>query len=443
MLDQIDKEEHRGFAQYSGSPGTPQKLFHPRLGDLSAHNAFIMNGRDKAKFKYTETTPLYIHLSVTGRCNANCNGCINTAFNTAAIGNHERKNVPFKDTDPERDARGIANLIKKNPGETVTVCLYGGEPLLALDKLQTLIQTINKNKLPNPIRYMLYTNGDLLEKASISHPEMMRSIWLYSVSIDGTREQHERIRNGTNLRRIHEGLTAIKKIRQGQVLMWSTLREDQSLLDCFHEFTYLFDRGLVSQFFWHWVESGEPFQNLTAYADSYVNDLHYILDIYVEKLKKGILLPITHINDLVLYLLSGKKRTSTACGVELARNYDIVDGRIHSCADMPAQYAIGTIDADGSPHLTPQDFSWLTNYKNDLGCRKCGVHSYCGGRCPVQAFTGSIERLLQYCQLMRLHVSTVHDYLDEIVTALKKHRLTPQYIYNHSAYYVQFTDGTP
>jgi radical SAM protein with 4Fe4S-binding SPASM domain len=321
--------------------------------------------------------------------------------------------------------------------------LYGGEPLLASDKMQTLIENIDKADLPNNVRYMLYTNGELLEKATRAHPEMMRSIWLYSVSIDGTRLQHERIRRGTNLARIHSGLAAIKNIRQGQVLMWSTLREDQSLDDCFNEFTYLHDRGLVDQFFWHWVESGDPFVALSKYAADYEKDLRHIMDIYVAKLNAGILLPITHINELVLYLLAGKKRKSTACGVELARNYDILDGRIHSCADLPAQYAIGTIAADGTPSITEQDLSWLTNYKNDLGCKKCGVHAYCGGRCPVQAVTGSIERLRQYCQLMRLHVGTVNDYMDEITSALESQAITPQYIYDHSAFYVQFTDGTP
>jgi radical SAM protein with 4Fe4S-binding SPASM domain len=443
MFDPKDIRIHRFIERQPASSLPSQKIQHPVLGDLSKHNSFIMRGRDHGKNRYTELTPLYIHLSVTGRCQASCQGCINTAFNTIGSDSGSRGNAPFNDTDPVRDASCIANLIRENPEEPVTICLYGGEPLLARDKMQTLIENINQHKLPNIIRYMLYTNGELLEKATESHPEMMRNIWLYSVSIDGTAEQHERIRRGTNLKRIHEGLAAIKKIRRGQVLMWSTLREQQSLIDCFTEFTHLFDLGLVDQFFWHWVESGEPFQNLAGYAASYEKDLRQIMAVYTTKLKKGTLLPITHINELVLYLLSGKRRKSTACGVELARNYDIVDGLIHSCADLPPQYAIGSIAADGSLDLTSQDLSWLTHYKQDLGCSKCGVHSYCGGRCPVQAATGSFERLFHYCQLMRLHVSTVSDYLDEIVAALEKHNLTSQYIYDHSAYYVQFTDGTP
>jgi uncharacterized protein len=440
MFESNDIPFYRSSDQLPES-GKPQIIHHDRLGDLSNHNAFIMRGRDKVKFKYTETFPLYIHLSITGRCQARCQGCINIAFNTAANGS--RNNTLFQETDPVRDARCIVNLIKKNTNEAATICLYGGEPLLASDKMQALIENIEQADLPNIVRYMLYTNGELLEKSSRSYPEMMRSIWLYSVSIDGTRSQHERIRRGTSLARIHAGLSAIKNIRQGQVLMWSTLREDQSLLDCFDEFSYLHERGLVDQFFWHWVESNAPFEALSQYAARYEKDLQHIMDRYIVKLNEGILLPITHINELVLYLLAGKKRKSTACGVELARNYDIVDGKIHSCADLPEQYSIGTIAADGTPNISSQDLSWLTHYKIDLQCKKCGVHGYCGGRCPVQAVTGSIERLRQYCQLMRLHVSIVYDYLDEIASALESHSITPQDIYDHSAFYVQFTDGTP
>ena len=441
MLESNDIPDYRSPDQ-SAETNKPQIIIHDRLGDLSSHNAFIIRGRDRLRFSYTETAPLYIHLSVTGRCQARCQGCINIAFNNYA-NEGSRITAPFKDMDPIRDARCIVNLIRESANETVTVCLYGGEPLLVCDKIETLIENITKANLPNNIRYMLYTNGELLEKAVLSHPAMMASIWLYSVSIDGTREQHEKIRRGTNLARIHAGLDAIKKIRQGQVLMWSTLREDQSLLDCFNEFIFLHDRGMVDQFFWHWVESGSPFVQLSSYANTYEKDLQNIMDKYVANLKSGILLPITHINELVLYLLSGKKRRSTACGVELTSNYDILDGKIHSCADLPLQYSIGTVADDGTPNITGQDLSWLTDYKNNLGCIKCGVHGYCGGRCPVQAVTGSLERLKQYCQLMRLHVFTVDDYLDEIAAALETHGITPQQIYDQSAFFVQFTDGTP
>ena len=419
-----------------------QAVIHDRLGNLCAPSAFVIRGLDREKFQYTESQPLYIHLSVTGRCQANCRGCINVAFNTLDQGARKAR-TSFNDTDPARDARCIINLIKDSPKETVTICLYGGEPLLAPEKIRALMDNITSGRPDGDIRYMLYTNGELLAESAANHPELIEKIWLFSVSIDGTREQHESIRRGTHLDRIHEGLRAIRHRRDGQVLMWSTLREEQSLLDCFDEFRLLHEEGLADQFFWHWVESGDPFGNLEKYARQYEADLRVIMAAYVDNLQAGSLLPITHINEQVLYLLSGRRRNSTACGVELARNYDIVGGRIHSCADLPLQYAIGTIAEDGTPRITPTDLSWLTEYKNDLGCRKCGIHNYCGGRCPVQAVTGSAARLRQDCQLMRLHVSTVNDHINEIAAALGKHRITAQNIYDQSAYYVQFTDGTP
>ncbi len=421
-----------------------QIILHDELGDLSAADAFIMPGNRGDRFRYTETPPISIHLSITGRCQARCEGCINTAFSGAAGAVRNSKNkVLFEDTDPVRDARCIATLVRESVDETATICLYGGEPLLAPDKIAALMDTIKKENLPRSARYMLYTNGDLLAETCRTHPEIVQEIWLFSVSIDGTRTQHERIRKGTDLARIHEGLAAIKKMRQGRVLIWSTLREEQSLLDCFNEFLFLYEKGLADQFFWHWVESKNPFAALASYGTRYERDLRHIMEVYVDKLQNGSLLPITHINELVLYLLAGTVRKSTACGVELARNYDIVGGRIHSCADLPEQYAIGTIGADGTPDLKGSDLSWLTGYKKDLQCKICGVHPYCGGRCPVQAVTGSVERLRQYCQLMRLHVSVVHDYIDDIAAALEAHSISAQYVYDHSAAYVHYTDGTP
>ena len=207
--------------------------------------------------------------------------------------------------------------------------MYGGEPFLAKDKIHTLIENITHAGMLNYIRYMLYTNGELLNKSVTIHPELLKKIRLYSVSIDGTREQHERIRQGTHLEQIHEGLAVLRDIRQGQVLMWSALREEQSLLDCFDEFMYFYNRDYVDQFFWHWVETGNPFTGLAFYTAQYEKDLQEIMGVYVAKLKTGVLLPISHINDLILYLLSCKQRHSTACGVELTRNYDIADGRIH------------------------------------------------------------------------------------------------------------------
>jgi uncharacterized protein len=421
---------------------TFRDLQHPRYGNLARHQAVNMRSGYNDRDSISLNEPPYIHLSITGRCYARCKGCVNAAITSSYPGDR-RDIIPIADTDPERDTTCIAHLLHDMAVGPVVICLYGGEPLLQIGKIADIHFLLAQKKLPHQIRYMLYTNGDLLQKAVADIPEIMADIWLYTVSIDGRLEQHNRVRLGTDLTKIHQGLASLRPIRRGTVVMWSTLREEQSLRDCYEEFLLLHDEQLADQFYFHWVETSEPFSDLQAYGERYGNDLRRILEDYVAKLWTGKIMPIVHLNELIVYLLTGQERGSSACGVELTGNYDLIDGKIHSCADLPPELAIGSIDAAGRPHLNHHDLSMLVRYKDELGCSACGVHAYCGGRCPVQAYSGGGTRMLQYCQLMRLHVATVKEYLDPITAAMQKHGLSAQDLYDRSGFYAQFTDVTP
>jgi len=220
------------------------------------------------------------------------------------------------------------------------------------------------------------------------------------------------------------------------VLFWSTLREEQSLLSCFEQFLELRGEGLVDYFFWHWAEKREPFVDFPAYVDRYGRELERLVDRYVDELSHGHLLPIVHLNELLLYLILGKERGHTACAVELAENFDIIDGQVYCCADLPP--ALGRIGVDDE-----KDLHRLVAYKDRLGCERCGVHPYCGGRCPVQALTSSELRTRQYCQLMRLHVGIVQERIAEIAGILERRGIGPQQLYDRSAFLARYTDVVP
>lgn len=411
---------------------------HEHFGDLLRPDAITLP-EPLFPIDFEERNPYYFHLSVTSKCNARCSGCINSCLTY-----HDSQDLLFSDTDPERDAKAIHAMINDAAAKEAVICLYGGEPLLVPEKITAFIQTLDRlHDNASPLRYMLYTNGQLLSRAIDRIPLTLQNIWLYSVSIDGSHAQHDRIRLGTDLASIEQNLQQLASIRRGTVLMWSTLREDQSLFDCYRQFKNLHAKGLADQFFWHWVETPEPFADLGAYMEGYQKDLQRIMEDYLAALKKGEILPITHINELVIYLLTGKDRGSSACGVELAKNYDILGGEVHCCADLPPEWAIGHIDGEGVPHLEKRDLSPLIAYKDDLGCYSCAIHRYCSGRCPVQALTSQEERLLQYCQLIRLHVGIVQGYLADIAKNIKAGSIPLQALYEKSAFFNQFTDITP
>ena len=416
-------------------------MVHPRFGDLLRPDAIYMDAVDLQRNEcFKEDEDIIIHLTVTGRCYARCEGCINSAI-TFASNEPRNSTLAHLESDPERDAAIIIQLARHHPDCKVTLAFYGGEPFLSADKMEELRLILSKSEVKHRVRYMVYTNGELLVQALSRYPTLMSTMWLYSISIDGDEEQHRQVRPGTSLPLIISNLRKLRSDYQGNVLFWSTIREQQSLLNWFNEFLRLYQEGLVNHFFWHWVDTREPFQDFPAYADRYGQELGEVLEKYVGRLLQGEVLPIAHLNELILYLITGKERGHTACGVELARNYDIMGSRVYACADLPPSLG-GFVEVDASDIAEP-DFGHLVEYKNWLGCSECGVRPYCGGRCPVQALCGSPERTLQICQLMRLHVGIVKERIGDISTALTRNGISLQDIYARSAYIARYTDVVP
>jgi len=420
-----------------------KKIIHPFLGDLSRFDAVKMS---KDPFlpdeNYLEDESILMHLTVTGRCYAQCIGCINSAI-TMRCDSPRNTLETFQETEPERDTKIIEFLAKRHPDKPITVCFYGGEPFLALDKMQKVWKILKAYDEEKKFRFLVYTNGELLIDALRLYPEFMKDIWVFSVSIDGREEQHNRVRRGTRLSKIIENLKTLSSSYEGNILFWSTLRESQSLYDCFGEFIDLYKKKLVNHFFWHWAEDRKPLLDFSSYALRYGQELGQIMSVYVEEISKGKLLPITHINELILYFLTGKERGHSACGVEVSKNYDIVSGEVYPCADLPSILSIGRLNETGHLELRDFDLISLVQYKSRLGCYRCGVHAYCGGRCPVQVIAGSWQRTLQYCQLMRLHVGIVQERLDDIIDGIRKNRISLQDIYNRSAFLAKYTDVVP
>jgi radical SAM protein with 4Fe4S-binding SPASM domain len=397
---------------------------------------------------YQEIEEVMIHYTVTDRCTFNCRGCINAL--TADSNHGDRVGFILRErTDGhlERDARAIAQLIHESGKDTAVIVYYGGEPMLRLDRMdrfrERLAGLLGK---PYALRYMVVTSGHYLEKAIRRYPDLAAGMWLTAVSIDGTAEQHEAVRRGTSLHTIRRQLASLNKVRRGEVLVWSTIRPGMSLRDCFSSYMYLRERGQAEHFFWHWDEARGTIPDLEAQLTRYCEDLQFIMDHYIAHLRRRDMLSVIHINELILYLLTRKRRGSTACGVERMTNFDIIgDGKIHACADLPETMNIGTISESGGIAFhagAREQLNQLVSYKDQLGCSSCGVEPYCGGRCPVQTHTGGIERARQYCYMIRGHVRTVKGHVGKIVDIMIQQGITLQELYR-SAHYCRFTDVTP
>lgn len=395
-----------------------------------------------------EANEIMIHYSVTQSCPFNCVGCINPL--TAGRRDVDRSTfVPLSAAkyNLERDIKGIARLIQQSGKAEAVIVFYGGEPMLRLDRMNQVYEQLGgMTEGVVLIRYAVVTSGHYLETCIKRYPELSSNLWLTALSIDGTEEQHNAMRRGTSLTMIRRQLASLNQVREGEVLIWSTMRPGMSLLDCFESYMYFRERGHAEHFFWHWDEAEGVIPDLPGYLEKYRQDLDKIMSAYLDHLRCGDLLSIIHVNELILYLLTQKRRGSTACAVEKMANFDIIgDGKVHGCADLPETMSIGSIEETGEITFVADAKERLTRlvvYKKDLGCEVCGVEPYCGGRCPVQTHTGGIDRARQYCFMMREHVRTVKKYAGQIVGLMRDQGITLADIYR-SARYARYTDVTP
>jgi len=397
---------------------------------------------------YEEADEIMIHYTVTEECPFNCRGCINAL--TAGKGNSGRSGFfpeGKKGQDLERDLLGIGRLIKESGKKTAVIVYYGGEPMLRMDSMKHFYDTLPRILGDSvSLKHMVITSGHFLERAIRKTPELISGMWLTALSIDGNEEQHNAMRRGTSLREIRRQVQALNRVRQGEVLIWATLRPGMSLWDCFESFMHFRKRGEAEHFFWHSDEGDGMIHDLSGYLENYRRDLEKILEVYVQRLRQGDFLSLIHVSDLLLYLFTRKRRGTTACGVERMENFDIIgDGKVHACADLPEVMSIGRISESGEIVFEAdamERVAKIVSYKTDLGCSACGVEPYCGGRCPVQANTGGIGRARQYCFMMREYVRTVKQHAAPIAKLMVEKGMTLQDLYR-SAHLTKFADVTP
>lgn len=397
---------------------------------------------------YEEADEIMIHYTVTQECPFNCRGCINAL--TAGKGNSGRSGFLTegqKGQDLERDLLGIGRLIQESGKKTAVIVYYGGEPMLRIDSMNHFYATLPRILGDSmSLKHMVITSGHFLERAIQKTPELISRMWLTALSIDGNEEQHNAVRRGTSLREIRRQVEALNRVRQGDVLIWATLRPGMSLWDCFESFMYFEERREAEHFFWHSDEGDGMIPELSGYLERYCRDLEKIMGVYIEHLRKGKLLSLIHVNDLLLYLFTRKRRGTTACAVERMENFDIIgDGKVHACADLPEEMSIGRILESGEIVLESdamERVAKIVSYKTDLGCSACGVEPYCGGRCPVQANTGGIGRARQYCFMMREYVRTVKQHAPQIAELMVEKGIALQDLYR-SAHLTKFADVTP
>lgn len=151
--------------------------------DFFVRNYILLKKLIKERKKNTKT--LNIILSITQSCNLRCSYCSQ---------NNAKDNMVISFEVLDNTIEYIKNRVKKQKYEFLSICFFGGEPLLAKDKILYFKEKVENIFCTENIIYSIITNGTLLDNEFLSHFEKI------SVKVTlSEKDSHDKYRIFNNL----------------------------------------------------------------------------------------------------------------------------------------------------------------------------------------------------------------------------------------------------
>ncbi|MBN1540401.1 MAG: TIGR04084 family radical SAM/SPASM domain-containing protein [Candidatus Thermoplasmatota archaeon] len=291
------------------------------------------------------------HVITTERCNLNCKYCGGT------------RELPGLPQDIEYDIEDLVSFIEKDP--EAVIGFYGGEPLLALDRLEKIIDRVPAKA------FTLQTNGLFLHNLKDHYLHRLHSILM---SIDGPRSVTDVSRGEGVHDRVMENLSLIRsKGYRGDIIARMAFSDHG---DIHRDVTYLlqhFDHvHWQLDVFWTDLDTRG---DVKAWLDRYDEGISRLVSDFGQALEEGKVQGIVPFTPVLKTLLTGEP-TQIRCGSGIDSFAIMTSGSIEACPIAPELlYSnVGNIKVS-----TPEQI----RNSQPVGppCTECDIFRVCGGRC--------------------------------------------------------------
>jgi uncharacterized protein len=305
-----------------------------------------------------------ITLSITEQCNLRCKYCV---FSSKCEGFRIHSS---RDMDVEIAKKAI-NLLLKSEEKQLSIGLYGGEPLLKFDLIESLIEFTDKNRKKDQLfKYRVTSNGTLLFPEVIEL--LVKNKVKLSISLDGPREIHDRHRLFPNNNGSFDVITKnLKYIKKKYPDYFATINfivvivppYDYDRLEAF----FSENNGLFTPTNSLTITEIEREKNafFNEHQQLYYNELResdlkikFIISLF-DKLKNKNFVPNLFQSAYIKFIFDNFKkninnsklpRRPRFCKPGLSKLFVDADGKFHICENIPSSLEIGDIEngIDGS-----------------------------------------------------------------------------------------------
>ncbi|MBI4651935.1 4Fe-4S cluster-binding domain-containing protein [Candidatus Desantisbacteria bacterium] len=344
------------------------------------------------------------YIYITKNCNLSCQYCCgkniiqNTKTNSIVTGQKSLSNtIKYIISD------SIKNMHKDN-----TIVFYGGEPLLNQgDIIKVIKNTYDKNNF----RYLLYTNGLLLNNID---PFLLKHIDYLFVSIDGEESIHNNNRGQNTYEKIINNLNSIKSSFNGETVARLTITKeskvDQAVLSLINYFDNIF---------WQIVSSGNLI-NSEIFLNNYTHGISNLLNYWISNINNGIVKNLIPFQSIMTSILCDVQHRHLRCGCGSTLRVIDIEGNIHLCDEIMCDKKIKTEKYLINDNFNPE--YWITEKLNQ-DCENCEIKYLCGGRCLHTMLSRPQEEFRFYCKLTNDTINQLRNVVPIAKEALIKNKI--------------------
>jgi putative peptide-modifying radical SAM enzyme len=290
--------------------------------------------------------------------------------------------------------------------EEAVLIFYGGEPLLEID---TIIQIINTIDVP----FRIQTNGLLLDRLPVSSLIKIDKIL---VSLDGDQQRTDFNRGKGTFDRVMKNVNLIRsRGYAGEIIARMTIAQDIPRI--FDQVYSLIEEGFSSI---HWqLDAGfyasdfnEP--RFSWFVKEYTRSLDDLIEWWMRRLHEGTVIRMYPFIGIVESFLK-KESTPLRCGAGHSGYAIRTDGVLVACPIMThiADFVCGTLDTH------PHD---LHSFQVSGRCQACSLAHMCGGRClywnkaslwPERGDNLICETIFHLIQSLERRIDEIEELIDQ------------------------------
>ncbi|MCR3758710.1 SPASM domain-containing protein [Clostridium felsineum] len=326
------------------------------------------NSLKSKKFNIETSNISSITLMLIQKCNLKCSYCYgqNGTYNDSGV------------MSIETAQKSIDLLITKSKNCNLSICFFGGEPLLKFDLIKKIVSYCHKKETETDkrFRFTMTTNGTLLNK-EIEEFIIENNIRL-QISIDGNKTIHDSNRYFDNKRGSHDIILTNTKNLRSMGLLSARATITGKYMDIKNIYNYL------SSLNFYEVSISPAFNLLTReeYTELAKSYIAFYLDMekrIKEKRYKEVQKNKQFIKELKQIHYSIPRKVS--CGAGITMNAVDIHGDIYPCHRFVnyKDYSIGTIWSNNSKQNTFLENTMFNNKKN---CFYCWARNLCISGCP-------------------------------------------------------------